>query len=87
MAGQFSVEINSYVLFNAGPSGEVIIRKASAHGLGHYLAPYEPENGPQSIPAPSVSLGAIGVERWHNDLWHTVIRAALGRHPDQVDLS
>jgi DNA polymerase family B len=76
-----------YVLFNVGPSGEVIIRKASAHGLGHYLAPYEADDAPQSIPAPSVALDKIGVDRWHYDLWHEIIRAALDGHPDQVDLS
>jgi DNA-binding XRE family transcriptional regulator len=26
------------------------------------------------------------VERWHHDLWHQIIRAALDGHPDQVDL-
>jgi len=83
----YCISSKRYVLFNVGPSGEVIIRKASAHGLGHYLAPYEADDAPQSIPAPSVALNKIGVERWHYDLWHTVIRAALDRHPDQVDLS
>jgi predicted DNA-binding protein (UPF0251 family) len=75
------------VLFNVGPSGDVVIRKASAHGLGHYLAPYEVDDPPDSIPAPSVALDKIGVDRWHYDLWHTIIRAALDGHPDQVDLS
>jgi hypothetical protein len=83
----YCISSKRYVLFNVGPSGEVVIRKASAHGLGHYLAPYEAENPPRSIPAPSVSLEEIGVDRWHYDLWHTVIRAALEGHPDQVDLS
>ena len=69
------------------PSGEIIIRKASAHGLGHYLAPYDADDAPQSIPAPSVALNKIGVERWHYDLWHSVISAALDGHPDQVGLS
>jgi hypothetical protein len=32
-------------------------------------------------------LDKIGVDRWHYDLWHTVIGAALDGHPDQVDLS
>jgi hypothetical protein len=83
----YCISSKRYVLFNVGPSGEVIIRKASAHGLGHYLAPYEADDAPRSVPAPSVSLDKIGVERWHYDLWHTVIRAALDRHPDQVDLT
>jgi DNA polymerase family B len=83
----YCISSKRYVLFNVGPSGEVIIRKASAHGLGQYLAPYGAEDAPQSIPAPSVSLDKIGVDRWHYDLWHTVITAALGEHSDQVDLS
>jgi hypothetical protein len=83
----YCISSKRYVLFNIGPSGEVIIRKASAHGLGHYLAPYEADDAPQSIPAPSVALDKIGVDRWHYDLWHEIIRAALDGHPDQVDLS
>jgi hypothetical protein len=83
----YCISSKRYVLFNVGPSGEVIIRKASAHGLGHYLAPYEANDAPQSIPAPSVALDKIGVDRWHYDLWHEIIRAALDGHPDQVDLS
>ena len=83
----YCISSKRYVLFNVGPSGEVIIRKASAHGLGHYLAPYEADDAPQSIPTPSVGLDKIGVDRWHYDLWHEIIRAALDGHPDQVDLS
>ena len=32
-------------------------------------------------------MDKIGVDRWHYDLWHEIIRAALDGHPDQVDLS
>jgi hypothetical protein len=32
-------------------------------------------------------LDKIGVERWHFDLWHSIIKAAQDGHPDQVDLS
>jgi hypothetical protein len=83
----YCISSKRYVLFNVGPSGEVVIRKASAHGLGQYLAPYEAEDAPSSIPAPSVPLADIGVDRWQYDLWHEIIRAALDGHPDQVDLS
>jgi DNA polymerase family B len=83
----YCISSKRYVLFNVEPSGEVIIRKASAHGLGHYLAPYEADDAPQSIPAPSVALDKIGVDRWHHDLWHSIIRSALDGHADQVDLS
>jgi hypothetical protein len=83
----FCISAKRYALFNVGPTGEVVIRKASAHGLGHFLAPYEADDAPQSIPAPSVALDNIGLERWHHDLWHKIISAALAGHPDQVDLS
>jgi hypothetical protein len=36
---------------------------------------------------PSVALDKIGVDRWHYDLWHEIIRAALEGRPDEVDLS
>jgi len=83
----YCISSKRYVLFNVAPSGEVVIRKASAHGLGHYLAPYEDDDAPQSVPTPSVALDKIGVDRWRYDLWHNTIRAALDGHPDQVDLS
>jgi hypothetical protein len=81
------ISAKRYALFNKQPSGEIVIRKASAHGLGHYLAPYDADDAPQSIPTPSVALDKIGVERWHYDLWHSVISAALDGHPYQVGLS
>jgi hypothetical protein len=83
----FCISAKRYALFNLGKSGEIIIRKASAHGLGQYLAPYEANDAPNSIPAPLVDLDTIGVDRWQYDLWSKIIRAALDGHPDQVDLS
>ena len=32
----YCISAKRYALFNVGPSGEIVIRKASAHGLGHY---------------------------------------------------
>jgi DNA polymerase elongation subunit (family B) len=81
------ISAKRYALFNAGKFGEIIIRKASAHGLGQYLAPYEEEDAPGSIPPPSVPLDAIGVDRWQYDLWHEIIRGALEGRPDEVGLS
>ena len=81
------ISAKRYALFNITQAGEVVIRKASAHGLGQYLPPYEAEDPPNSILAPSVKLDDIGVERWQYDLWYKIIRAALDGHPDQVDLS
>ena len=83
----YCISAKRYVLFNLGTAGEIIIRKASAHGLGHFLASYDADDAPQSIPAPSIPLSDIGVDRWHYDLWYKIIQAALAGHPDQVDLS
>jgi hypothetical protein len=83
----FAYRSKRYALFNIGEDGEVIIRKASAHGLGQYLPPYETDDAPSSIPPPAVKLDDIGVERWHYDIWYKIIQAALEGHPDQVDLS
>ena len=82
----FAVSAKRYALFNLGAGGQISIRKASAHGLGHLLAPYEEANAPPSIPEPEIPLNEIGVERWQYDLWHQIIRSALDGHPDQVDL-
>lgn len=75
-----------YVLFNLDPNGEIIIRKASAHGLGQLMAPYSEAEAPKSIPAPQIPLREIGVERWQYDFWFQIIKAHLEGHPDQVDL-
>ena len=83
----YCISAKRYALFNIGTAGEIIIRKASAHGLGQYLPPYEAEDAPQSIPAPAIALTDIGVDRWHYDLWYKIVQAALEGHPDQVDLS
>lgn len=83
----YRISAKRYALFNIGPNGEAIIRKASTHGLGQYLPPYKANEAPTSIPTPSVKLDDIGVDRWQYDLWYKVIRAALDGHPDQSDLS
>ena len=43
----YCISAKRYALFNLGKSGEIIIRKASAHGLGQYLPPYEADDAPQ----------------------------------------
>ena len=83
----YCISAKRYALFNLGKSGEIIIRKASAHGLGQYLPPYEADDAPQSIPAPTIELSDIGVDRWQYDLWYEIIQSVLNGHPDQVDLS
>ena len=82
----WAISAKRYALFNIASDGQIIIRKASAHGLGHLMAPYSEPEAPSSIPAPAVGLDEIGVERWQYDYWHQIIQAALNGHPDQVDL-
>jgi hypothetical protein len=82
-----AISAKRYALFNLSKSGEIIIRKASAHGLGHLLAPYGEDDATESIPKPHNKLSEIGVERWQYDLWHQIIRATVNGHPDRVDLS
>ena len=81
----FAISAKRYALFNI-VDGEVIIRKASAHGLGHLLPPYKEADAPAAIPPPASGLDEIGVERWQYDFWYKIIRAAIEGHPDQVNL-
>jgi hypothetical protein len=72
------------VLLNFEELGQPIIRKASAHGFGHLIAPYDPEDAPPNVSAPAVPLSEIGVERWQYDLWFQIVRAALDGHPENA---
>src|SRR5580704_10138334 len=69
------------VLFNREPDGAPLIRKASGHGLGHLLAPYD------ELPAARRErIKRINVPLWEEDLWREIIRAADADTPDQVPL-
>jgi hypothetical protein len=82
----YAVSSKRYALFNLDNRGRPVLRKASAHGLGHLLPP--PNYGsPRGIPAPATKLSEIGVRRWEYDLWHRIALAAVEGHPDTVDLS
>lgn len=82
----FAVSAKRYVLFNLDEQGRPVLRKASAHGLGHLRPPYGEDDAPASIPPPAVPLRELGVERWQYDLWYRIVEAALAGHPAQVDL-
>ena len=82
----FAISAKRYALFNIDEDGAPIIRKASAHGLGHLMPPYGEDNPARGIPAPIVSLGKLGVRRWQYDLWHALLSAALQGAPDRVPL-
>lgn len=85
----YAISSKRYVQFNIDADGEPIIRKATAHGLGHLLAPFD--EIPPGFPAPAVPLKEmveeIGVRPWQYCLWVCILRAVLAGHPDQPDFS
>jgi hypothetical protein len=82
----FAISAKRYALFNLDKDGRPVLRKASAHGLGHLMDPYSESKAPASIPPPSVPLKELGVRRWQYDLWYKIIEAALLGRPDNVPL-
>ncbi len=82
----FAISAKRYVLFGLDERGRPVLRKASAHGLGHLRPPYGEDAAPASIPPPPVSLRELGVERWQYDLWYRIVEAALTGKPAQVRL-
>jgi len=82
----WAISAKRYVLFNIDQTGRPIIRKASAHGLGHRLAPYTARAPDCGTPDPQDKLANIGVELWQHDLWWQIASAALSGRPDQVAL-
>lgn len=80
----WAVSSKRYALFNLAPDGRPIMRKVSAHGLGHLLSPYQDADAPADFPTPYKSVLGNGIERWHCDLWTQIVSAAIAGHPDQV---
>ncbi|MBV5262185.1 hypothetical protein FLX56_27740 [Synechococcus moorigangaii CMS01] len=81
-----AISAKRYALFNIDAEGHPIIRKASAHGLGHLMDPYGNDDPAPGIPPPVCDLSKIGVKRWQYDLWYHIIKSALDGHPNQVRL-
>ena len=81
-----AISSKRYALFNYTPDGTPIMRKVSAHGLGHMMKPYSEDDAPPELPVPHASVLGNGIERWHCDLWHHIVIAVLGDKPDQVRL-
>jgi hypothetical protein len=81
-----AISSKRYALFNLAPDGIPIMRKVSAHGLGHLLPPYSDADAPANLPTPHNTVLGNGIERWHCDLWHHIVIAALGDYPDRVQL-
>ncbi len=82
----WAISAKRYALFTLSADGHPVLRKASQHGLGHLLAPYDADEPAPGIPDPRVELSEIGVHRWQYDLWFQIVKSALEGHPDQVPL-
>ena len=83
----WAISSKRYALFNLDRDGLPVMRKVSAHGLGHLLPPYRHDDAPPGFPTPHKSVLGNGIERWHCDLWHSIICAALAGHADKVALN
>ncbi len=79
-----AVSSKRYVLFNT-VDGKPVIRKVSAHGLGHLLEPYNEKNPAKNLAKPKVDLKEARL--WHHDLWYQIIIAELEGHGAQIDLT
>lgn len=76
----YAVSAKRYALFNIADNGQPIIRKASAHGLGHLYPPYSDED-------PDGAERESGVLSWQEDLWRDIVTAALRDQPSSVPLA
>jgi hypothetical protein len=73
-----AVSAKRYVLFNRQKKG-VVIRKASGHGLGHLMPPYDEPPAERRK-----RIERVGVPLWQEDLWKEIIRAAESQKPDET---
>ena len=81
----WAISSKRYALFNIGSDGRPVMRKVSAHGIGHLRPPYDATSAPQDIPAPDEkSVLKDGIKRWHSDYWYKIVCAELDGHPDKV---
>jgi hypothetical protein len=81
----YAISPKRHALYNHGPNGRPIIRKGSAHGLGHLMAPYSKEGAPGDIPAPAVPERDLELQRWQYDLWYRILEAAIDDRAVDLD--
>lgn len=80
----WAISSKRYALFNLDADRRPAMRKVSAHGLGHLMPPYEEADAPTQFPTPDKSVLKDGTQRWHCDLWHQIVTAAIDGHPNQA---
>lgn len=69
----YAISSKRYALFNLDAQGKVILRKVSAHGLGHLMPPYTRKDDSCLEDA----------QPWQQDLWLEIINAAIEeKQPD-----
>ena len=83
----WAVSAKRYALFNMDSDNVPIMRKVSAHGLGHLRPPFDETNAPDDMPPPHHSVLGKGTSYWHVDLWWRIVRAAIAGTPNQVPLN
>lgn len=79
-----AISAKRYALFNLDKDGKPIIRKASAHGLGHLMEPYYASNPAPDIPEPALPVHEIGVKHWQHDFWYVIISSFLKGESNQI---
>lgn len=72
----YAVSAKRYALFNL-QAGEPLLRKVSAHGLGHLYPPFE---APTDLDWKSNGKAAY----WHEELWRLILSAALDDRDDTL---
>jgi hypothetical protein len=80
----YAISAKRYALFNLDSECRPVIRKFSAHGLGHLMEPYPESDPAPGVPAPIQDVGKLGGRRWQYDFWFHIIGAALAGTPDGV---
>ncbi len=73
----YAISSKRYALYNLDENGQPILRKISAHGLGHLIAPYQKPN----------TKTLEDSQPWQQDLWLEIIKASLeNRQPNFMSL-
>ena len=69
----YAISAKRYALFNWSDDGQPIIRKASAHGLGHLQTPY---GRPDPKAEDDDDDSDTGVQLWQEDFWRELVSDA-----------